>query len=78
MPLPPLPVDPEIERLAKKMRELRAVSGLTYDALAERTGMSRRGVIEYEQGRTNGTMRHWYRIAQALNVPFSEFVKVLD
>jgi len=60
------------------MRELRAASGLTYEELAERTGMSRRGVISYEQGQTNGTMRHWYRIARALDVPFSEFVRALD
>lgn len=78
MPIPPLPVDPEIERLAARMRQLRAVSGLTYEQLAERTGMSRRGVIAYEQGDTNGTLRHWYRIAHALKVPFSEFVRVLD
>lgn len=78
MPLPPQPVDPEIEKLAGRMRELRAASGLTYEQLAERTGLSRRGVIEYEMGRTNGTLRNWFRIARALDIPFSEFVKSLD
>ncbi len=40
--------------------------------------MSRRSVISYEQGQTLGTMRYWFRIADALDVPFSEFVRVLD
>ncbi len=78
MPLPPPPVDPDIARLAEAMRRRRAAVGLTYEQLAERTGMSRRGVIEYEQGRTNGTLRHWFRIASALGTTFSEFVRVLD
>lgn len=78
MALPPLSVDPDIEQLASKMRELRAASGLTYEQLAERAGMSRRGVIEYEQGRTFGTLRHWHRIAQALNIRFSDLMRVLD
>ena len=77
MPLPPLPIDPEIGLLAAKMKELRAASKLTYEELAERTGMSRRGIISYEQGETNGTLRHWYRIAKALDVSFSDFVSPL-
>jgi len=60
------------------MRELRVASGLTIEQLAERTGMSRRGIIEYEQGRSFGTLRHWFRIARALDVPFSEFARLLD
>lgn len=60
------------------MRDLRAASGLTYEQLAERTGMSRRGIIAYEQGHTNGTLRHWYRISRALGVTFSDFVRALD
>ena len=78
MPLPPSPVHPEYSRLAARMRELRAERGLTYEQLAERAGLSRRGVIELEQGRSSGTLRGWYSIAIALGVPFSEFVAVLD
>lgn len=78
VPLPPMPVDPDVQKLAARMRARRAERGLTFEELAERTGMSRRGVIDYEHGRTNGTLRHWFRIAVALEIPFSEFVKILD
>lgn len=60
------------------MAELRAASGLTFEDLAERAGMSRRSVIAYERGETFGTMRYWYRISAALGVPFSNFVESLD
>ena len=60
------------------MKLRRAEIQMTYDELAERTGMSRRSVIDYEQGRSNGTLLHWYRIAAALGVEFSDLMSALD
>jgi len=60
------------------MRELREARGLTYEELAEATGLSRRGVISLERGERNGNVRSWYRVARALGVGFAEFVSVLD
>lgn len=78
MAIPEYASDPDISRLAAEMKRRRADRGLTYEQVAERVGMSRRSVISYEQGQTLGTMRYWFRIADALDVPFSEFVRVLD
>lgn len=65
-------------QLAAAMKKRRAEVGLTFDELAERTGMSRRSVIDYEQGRSRGTLLHWYRIAAALDIRFSELMKAID
>lgn len=60
------------------MRTLREAKGLTYEQLAEATGLSRRGVISLERGERNGNVRSWYRIATALDSPFGDFMGVLD
>jgi len=65
-------------KLAAALRARRAEAQMTYEELAERTGMSRRSVIDYEHGRTRGTLLHWYRISAALNVRFSELMRSLD
>ena len=78
MPIPEYARDPDIALLADEMKRLRAEAGLTYEQLAERTRMSRRSVIAYEQGDTMGTLRHWFRISDALGVQFSQFVQMLD
>lgn len=78
MPSPDLPADPDFGRLADRMRELREERGLTYEALAEATGLSRRGVISLERGERNGNVRSWFRVARALGVSMSEFMSALD
>jgi transcriptional regulator with XRE-family HTH domain len=60
------------------MAELRRERGVTYEQLAELTGMSRRGVISLERGERNGTLRNWFKVAHALGVSFADFVSVLD
>ena len=78
MTLPDYARDPLISALAAQMKRFRSDRGLTYEQLAEITRMSRRAVIAYERGETMGTLRYWFRIADALDVPFSEFVAPLD
>jgi transcriptional regulator with XRE-family HTH domain len=60
------------------MADLRAERGLTYEQLAERSGLSRRGVIALERGERVGEVRTWFRVAQALGVTFSDFVSTLE
>lgn len=75
----PVPsVEPELWRLARKLGELRRERGMTYEALAEASGLSRRGVIALERGERIGEVRTWYRVARALDVSFADFMKVLD
>ncbi|MFI5534130.1 helix-turn-helix transcriptional regulator [Kitasatospora sp. NPDC051853] len=54
--------------LRTELARLRADRGWTYDQLAERSGLSRRTVIEIEQGRTIGTLATWHALAHAFDV----------
>jgi putative transcriptional regulator len=75
---PSLPSDPDFALLSARMKMLREERGLTYEQLAEHSGLSRRGVISLERGERNGNVSSWYRIAHALGVPFGELMGELD
>jgi DNA-binding XRE family transcriptional regulator len=45
---------------------------LTYDELAEASGVSRRTIIAVETGKSPGSMETWFRLATALEVGFDE------
>jgi transcriptional regulator with XRE-family HTH domain len=76
--LPPLPVDPDFGRLAAKLEELRDARGLTYEELAEASGLSRRGIISLERGERHGNVGTWFKVANALGVKFGDLMAVLD
>lgn len=78
MPFRSLPTDPDFGRLAARMQELREERGLTFEQLAEASGLSRRGVISLERGERNGNVTSWFRIAKALGVGIGSFMSVLD
>ncbi|MCU1526012.1 MAG: Transcriptional regulator [Microbacteriaceae bacterium] len=74
-----MPIDaPDYRRLAVRMQALRKASGLTYEQLAEATGLSRRGVIALERGERNGNVGSWFKVAKALGMTMGEFMSVLD
>jgi transcriptional regulator with XRE-family HTH domain len=68
------PPEPDFEALRLELARLRAARGLTYDQLAERTGVSRRTLIEIEQGRTIGTVGTWHALAHALQASFDQLL----
>ncbi len=72
------PVDPDVSRLAQRMKALRSERGLTFEQLAEASGLSRRGVIALETGERGGTVTTWFRVARALGVSSAEFFGTLD
>jgi transcriptional regulator with XRE-family HTH domain len=72
-----LPPDPNLEALHSELAKRRAERGWSYDELAERTGLSRRTLIEIEQGRTFGTLATWHALAHAFGVSFGTLVDVL-
>lgn len=72
------PAEPALERLAQEMKRLRAAQGLTYEQLAELSGLSRRGVIALERGERVGGVGTWVKVASALGATSSEFFSVLD
>lgn len=71
------PPDPDLNALRLELARLRSERGWTYDELAARTGLSRRTLIEIEQGRTIGTLKTWHALAHALGVPFDELFSAL-
>lgn len=68
----------DLLRLRIEMGRLREARGLTYERLAERSGLSRSAVIRMETGESAGSMRGWWAVARGLGVPLSVMVSVLD
>ncbi|MCX5443868.1 helix-turn-helix transcriptional regulator [Streptomyces sp. NBC_00063] len=62
------PPDPNLTALCLELARLRGERGWTYDELASRSGLSRRTLIEVEQGRTIGSLKTWHALAHALDV----------
>lgn len=71
------PPDPNLDALRRELSRLRAERGWTYDELAARTGLSRRTLIEIEQGRTIGTLATWHALAHALGAPLDQLFGTL-
>ena len=71
------PPDPDLNALRLELARLRSERGWTYDELSARTGLSRRTLIEIEQGRTIGTLKTWHALAHALGAPFDELFSAL-
>lgn len=69
---------PNFGALQSEFQRLRHQSGLTYDALAEKTGVSRRTLISIENGQSHGSVETWYRISRAFGVNLSDLMKNLD
>ncbi|MDI5973982.1 helix-turn-helix transcriptional regulator [Streptomyces sp. SL13] len=72
-----LPPDPDFAALRLELSRLRAERGYTYDELAARSGLSRRTLIEIEQGRTIGSLATWHAIAHALQAPLDRLFTTL-
>ncbi|WP_090938455.1 helix-turn-helix domain-containing protein [Nonomuraea jiangxiensis] len=72
--------DPDLinQAIATNVRAHRAHRGLTLDALAARSGVSRGMLVQVEQGRTNPSVSTLTRIASALGVTVARLVEVSD
>ena len=68
---------PNFGGLRSEFRRRRSDAGLTYDALAEKTGVSRRTLISIENGQSNGSVETWYNIAGALDIDMSDLMRSL-
>ena len=56
----------DISALRLEMSVMRADQGLTYDALAKKSCVSRRTIISIETGTSRGSLDSWMRIFDAL------------
>ncbi|WP_043224301.1 helix-turn-helix transcriptional regulator [Streptomyces sp. NRRL F-5193] len=72
-----LPPDANLDELPRELARLRHERRWSYDDLAERTGLSRRTLIEIEQGRTVGTIATWHALSHAFDVPLDGLFSVL-
>jgi transcriptional regulator with XRE-family HTH domain len=68
------PPEPDPTALRLSLAQLRAQHGWSYDELAARSGLSRRTLIEIEQGRTIGTLATWHALAHAFTMPLGELL----
>ena len=59
------------QRIAERVRNLRSTRGLTLEALAERSGVSRSMISLIERGESSPTAVLLERLATALNVPLA-------
>jgi transcriptional regulator with XRE-family HTH domain len=60
--------------VGRRVRESRADRGLTLDQLAERSGVSRRMIVNVEAGTSNASISTLLRLATALHVSLADLV----
>lgn len=70
--------DANLAALRFRLSKERDKSGWSYDALAERTGLGRRTLIDLETGNSTGTVDSWYKVAQAFGMSAGEFFALVE
>lgn len=63
-----------VSALRLELSVQRSLHELTYDSLAELSGVSRRTLISIETGQSRGSLETWMKICRALTLDFSKFV----
>lgn len=69
----PVP-EPHLDRLQAIFKERRASSGMSYDVLANRTGLTRGTLMNLATGRYRGDLRTWLLLAKAWNTTLDELL----
>jgi transcriptional regulator with XRE-family HTH domain len=70
--------DPTLHSFGLHLRRLREKRGLTLEELADRSGMSFRGIIYIEHGRRNPSLTTMLNLARGLQVDPSSLLSVFD
>lgn len=73
-----LSVDPILDTLGKRTRELRAARGLTLRNVSERSGLSSRFLVQVEAGEGNISVKRLAALARALHTTISALVEDVD
>ncbi len=71
-------MDPILDGLARRARELRAHRGLTLRDVAERSGLSSRFLVQVEAGEGNISVKRLAALARALDTTLSALVSDVD
>lgn len=64
-------------RLAHAFKMHKANSGMTYDQLAEATGLARQTLLNLAAGRTYGDLRTWLILAKVWGISMDEAASVV-
>jgi len=67
-----------LQHVSRNIRRLRNLADLSQTALAEKSGVSRRMLVAIEAGENNVSLTTLDRIAQALDVAFSDLIQAPD
>ncbi len=68
-------LDVKIKEMAKRIRELREIEGLSLEAMAEKTGVSSQEYIACENGERDLNFAFIYRCANVLNVNVTDIIE---
>lgn len=69
---------PVLQHVSQNVRRLRNAAQLSQSALAEKSGVSRRMLVAIEAGEKNVSLATLDRVADALNVAFSDLIQAPD
>ncbi|MFC5857187.1 helix-turn-helix domain-containing protein [Streptomyces chlorus] len=70
--------NPQLHAFGMHLRRLREAQGLTLEELAERSGMSFRGVVYIEHGNRNPSLTTLLNLARGLQIPPSALLEIFD
>ncbi|MFT6534656.1 MAG: transcriptional regulator with XRE-family HTH domain [Alpinimonas sp.] len=78
MPLADRLAEQLLSSLRLEMSIERNLQGLTYDDLAQASGVSRRTLVSIETGASRGSVESWLHICDALGTTFAKFVTAAE
>lgn len=73
LPVTPF-IEPDLSRLRAVFNTNRASSGLTYEQLAERSGLHRQTLLNLASGSVKGDLRTWLLLSRAFEVPLDDLL----
>ncbi|GAB6857475.1 helix-turn-helix transcriptional regulator [Microbacterium xylanilyticum] len=75
--MPFTPPEPDLDQLRVSFNRARHAASLTFDQLAERSGVSRQTLINLSQGRHYGDLKTWLKLSAAFGVGLDELVSAV-
>ncbi len=63
------------EQIGRKIKSIREVLEISSEEIADKTGISRNTLLEYEAGKSNITVSDLYKIVSVFNISLSYFLK---
>jgi transcriptional regulator with XRE-family HTH domain len=67
-------IDQLLNKIGKRIRDLRKHQGLTQEQLAEKSGLSYKYLGEIERGEKNSGILNLFRIAEGLSLPIGDII----